>query len=91
MSDQKVLCMRCRGRKKIFKVGNAYSFTNTGGVEVTCPMCNGDGRIKPLDQAILDLKTESQLSIDNSVVAEIKQKQKRKYTRKIETRDLIDG
>ena len=40
-------CLRCAGRKKMYKVGNAtcYSHTNTGGVLVDCPLCLGKGTI----------------------------------------------
>lgn len=44
-------CMRCHGRKEIYKVGGAYSFLDTGGVKVKCPMCNGEGTIKTLEAA----------------------------------------
>lgn len=43
MSDKR--CFRCSGRKKIYKTNGGYSSTDTGGVEVTCPLCNGDGVI----------------------------------------------
>jgi len=46
--------MRCKGRKKLYKVRGAYSHTNTGGIEVECPMCNGVGRVKTLDAALKD-------------------------------------
>lgn len=49
-------CIRCKGRKKMYKVGGAYSFTNTGGVEVKCPMCLGEGSIKKLEKAVSDNK-----------------------------------
>ena len=40
-------CFRCGGRKKIYKVGAGYSMTDMGGVEVTCPLCSGEGNINP--------------------------------------------
>ena len=52
MDNQKMRCMRCRGRKTVFKVGSGYSHTNTGGVEVDCPMCLGDGKVNTLESAI---------------------------------------
>lgn len=39
-------CMRCRGQKKVFKIGSGYSRIDTGGVEVDCPLCQGDGSVK---------------------------------------------
>jgi len=47
-------CIRCRGRKKIYKVRGAYSYTNTGGVEVDCPMCLGEGMIRKLEVSLPD-------------------------------------
>jgi hypothetical protein len=29
----------------MYKVGSAYSMTNMGGAEVTCPLCLGKGEI----------------------------------------------
>lgn len=53
------VCMRCRGRKKLFRLGttNVYSFTDSGGVLVTCPMCQGNGTVKTLQAAMLDDST----------------------------------
>lgn len=56
MKDEMIRCVRCKGRKKLFKVGNIYSYTNTGGVEVNCPMCLGEGQTKSLEHAIEDAK-----------------------------------
>ena len=36
-------CVRCNGRKKMYKINSAYSMTNCGGQEVDCPMCLGKG------------------------------------------------
>jgi hypothetical protein len=53
-TNDTVRCMRCRGRKKIYKVRNIYSYTNTGGILVDCPMCVGSGRVKTLEGALRD-------------------------------------
>ena len=45
-------CFRCLGRKKLHKIGSAYSMIDTGGELVTCPMCNGEGTIKSLDEIV---------------------------------------
>lgn len=45
-----VLCLRCRGRKKMYKMGSGYSTENTGGPHVNCPLCLGVGKIKKLSQ-----------------------------------------
>lgn len=47
MSDKKIRCFRCRGRKELYKIGTAYSADDTGGVKVKCPMCLGEGKILP--------------------------------------------
>lgn len=49
-------CIRCKGRKKMFKVRGAYTHANTGGVEVDCPMCLGEGTIKTIEKALTDSK-----------------------------------
>ena len=38
-------CPRCKGRKIIYKVGSAYCMVNSGGKEVDCPFCLGDGKV----------------------------------------------
>lgn len=52
MAEQKVRCMRCYGRKKIYKIMGGYSHANTGGKEVDCPMCLGEGKILKLEDAL---------------------------------------
>lgn len=44
-----MLCMRCYGRKELYKVGSCYSHTNTGGVLTKCPLCLGAGKIKKIE------------------------------------------
>lgn len=46
MKGNQVRCVRCKGRKKMYKVQGAYSQTNTGGKEVDCPMCMGEGFVQ---------------------------------------------
>lgn len=50
MSEKKIRCMRCRGRKQIYKVGSGYSFVDMGGLKVDCPMCKGEGMIESLEE-----------------------------------------
>lgn len=40
------ICVRCRGAKKMYKVGSAYSMIDCGGEKVTCPLCSGTGQMK---------------------------------------------
>lgn len=57
MTESNVRCFRCSGRKKMFQVGSVYSLVDSGGKEVNCPLCNGKGRIKPVNEV---LKEESE-------------------------------
>lgn len=60
--DSRVPCMRCKGRKKMFKFGSGYSIMNNGGKQVDCPMCLGAGKIKPLSEfqeQLLEIKNKS--------------------------------
>lgn len=59
MKGELIKCVRCEGRKKIFKVNSGYSHVNTGGIEIQCPMCLGNGEIKTLEEAIKDIKEEN--------------------------------
>ena len=41
-------CIRCSGRKKMYKIGktgSAWSHNNSGGVLTDCPLCLGKGII----------------------------------------------
>jgi len=40
----------------MFKVGGGYSQLDTGGIEVTCPLCLGEGFTKNLAEALKDIK-----------------------------------
>ena len=42
-------CVRCRGRKEIFKVNGAYCLSDNGGKKVTCPCCSGAGEMPMLE------------------------------------------
>jgi hypothetical protein len=50
------ICVRCRGRKKVFKINSVYSIENTGGKEIDCPMCLGTGYNKPIEEEIEEIK-----------------------------------
>jgi len=56
MESTKIRCVRCKGRRKLFKMNSVYSYTNTGGVQVECPLCLGTGYTKPLEEAIAEAK-----------------------------------
>jgi hypothetical protein len=65
-------CQRCSGRRKLYKMNNCYSLVDCGGIEVTCPLCLGEGEIKSLEDAIEDVKEK---------ISE-EEKPKRKYEKK---------
>jgi hypothetical protein len=56
MEGSMIRCLRCKGRKKLFKINGIYNYTNTGGVEIQCPMCLGNGITKSLDEALEEIK-----------------------------------
>lgn len=65
-------CFRCKGRKKMFKLGSAYSHTNTGGNEVDCPLCLGEGIIETIEafeRKIQDAPKEGSIPKDEIVKA----------------------
>lgn len=74
-----IRCIRCRGRKKIYKVGKIYSYTNTGGVEVNCPMCNGEGNIKNIRDGLKEI-TEKKENLEVSDAKAKGKTRKRKDT-----------
>lgn len=56
MTDKMIVCLRCDGRKKIYKIGGGYSFVNIGGQLVNCPMCNGEGKHKTAEAALKEIE-----------------------------------
>jgi hypothetical protein len=42
------ICIRCRGRKQLYKTMSGWCFDNSGGVIQDCPMCLGKGVIKKI-------------------------------------------
>lgn len=51
---KKIPCFRCSGQKKMYKIHSAYSLICTGGIEVNCPMCNGEGKVVKLEDISLN-------------------------------------
>lgn len=41
-------CIRCCGRRKLYKTMGGWCFDNTGGTLMNCPMCDGKGHIDPV-------------------------------------------
>lgn len=65
MDDNLRRCMRCDGRKKMYKTGTAYNHTNTGGVLVDCPLCLGKGTIPKLLEQVETFKQEITEKLEN--------------------------
>lgn len=59
MNAELMKCMRCSGRKKMYKVGGGYTHTNNGGKFVDCPMCLGEGKIKTLEAATKEIEEKA--------------------------------
>lgn len=79
MKGAMIRCVRCKGRKKLFKINGIYSYTNTGGVEIQCPMCLGNGVTKSLEEATEEIKKE------------VEKVEKGRKSDKTKERDLKDG
>ena len=79
-SDLKVRCVRCSGRKQVYKVGGIYTLQNTGGVLVTCPLCNGEGKFIPFEnlKKIENIETKISEEIKSEKKEEIKKRVKQK-------------
>jgi hypothetical protein len=50
--SKKMRCFRCKGRKKMYSFNGGWTFTNMGGIEKDCPLCLGNGFIKPLEEVL---------------------------------------
>jgi hypothetical protein len=64
MSSIKKRCFRCNGQKKLFKISSGYSKVDTGGNEVDCPLCNGDGIII-MPKNVSEIKVEEKKDLDD--------------------------
>lgn len=52
-------CIRCNGRKQMYKLNNTYTHANFGGALVNCPMCAGKGIIKTLDAFLAEQESKT--------------------------------
>lgn len=73
MTEGMMRCMRCKGRKRIFKVMGGYSFIDTGGVKVDCPMCLGEGKIKTLQATLESIEQELNIETDEKDSQNVKE------------------
>ena len=60
MKQDERLCIRCHGRKRLYKAMGGWSFTDMGGAIADCPMCLGEGKIKktPAEELFKEEKKE---------------------------------
>lgn len=56
MNADKMICMRCNGRKQMYRFGSGYTHSNNGGRLVDCPMCLGEGKIKTIEAATKEVE-----------------------------------
>ena len=54
--SKKIRCIRCKGRKKIYFFNGGWTYTNMGGTQKDCPLCLGNGFIKPLKEALKEIR-----------------------------------
>lgn len=60
-NDKLMICIRCNGRKKLYKINSVYSFADTGGQFVDCPMCLGAGRVPHPPKELLNEVVEEKV------------------------------
>ncbi len=98
VKEGKRRCIRCRGRKKLYKVRGGWCLENSGGVLTDCPMCLGDGLIDII-MPKFDVEPESEpepekkFTIKAEEIEEIKEekedgKKRRKPIRKAKVKEL---
>jgi hypothetical protein len=56
VKEGKRRCIRCRGRKKLYKIKGGWSLENSGGTLTDCPLCLGVGLIDKAPFAIIEEK-----------------------------------
>ena len=56
VKEGKRRCIRCRGRKKLYKIKGGWSLENSGGTLSDCPLCLGAGLIDKVPSAIIEEK-----------------------------------
>ncbi len=62
MKTDMMRCLRCKGRKKLYKKMNNYSYIDTGGSLVDCPLCLGAGEIKSIENVLENSSLERKSS-----------------------------
>ena len=74
VSKNMIRCMRCHGRKKLYKIMSGYSHINSGGVEVDCPLCLGKGEIKSLEHVSEEITEQVNTEVTKKTTKSTKQK-----------------
>jgi len=65
MQNNQIICPRCSGLKKMYKVGDGWSSVNFGGVKADCPLCVGVGKIKSLETALNELEVSTPIKSED--------------------------
>lgn len=76
MKEDERLCIRCHGRKRLYKAMGGWCFQDMGGVLADCPMCLGEGKIKKTPAEDLFKETEEE------EIKDVKEKGRRKLAKK---------
>ena len=80
LDDGERRCIRCRGRKKLYKAMSGWSFHNSGGTQVDCPMCLGKGKIPIIPPShLLDSKEKPDAKKTRSKNSRKKVSDKKEY------------
>ena len=66
MQKSLIRCVRCDGRKKVFKINNGYTLVSMGAPEVVCPLCMGDGMMPNHISTIIEKLPEDEVKSVNT-------------------------
>jgi|SRR5712675_1336635 len=86
VKEGKRRCIRCRGRKKLYKTNGAWSFENSGGTLTDCILCLGTGLIDLPDDGVefvcggdlVPISKETRLRLEKEDAKESKKRRTRK-------------
>lgn len=71
VKEGKRRCIRCRGRKQLYKTKGGWCFENSGGTLTDCPLCLGKGIIDLMPPKLED--AEEKLNAKKRTLKKIKE------------------
>lgn len=80
MKENHMRCLRCRGLKKMFKLGNGYSEVDAGGISVDCPMCLGIGTVKTLESVLKEIENKDVKDVEEPKIIKKRRRPKSETT-----------